>query len=273
MNPLNKSSLPTKKKNHKCILSFVRGHWDLLHNNLTIASDKPINAIIQFVEDYNGSVPDHLQAFDSLAKEAGIETYTQTFLQLGYTYVTNPPDCLTELRGLHRLLGQAYLVQRLLEEINDQIIQLSGGALIPMDMNMANIITHTLLGDESANQLDMLVLLSVETTAANAAIFKTTYSGLLQARRFQGWGDVLERCHVLLKPLLPYSLVRETSKCEQNLKGNGYEMLSVRLLYDDYLCPSASSNALILSLARLYFNNTFFNAAYPNLDLIFSLCF
>jgi hypothetical protein len=39
-------------------------------------------------------------------------------------------------------------------------------------MSMANIVAHSLLGDELANQLDHLVLLAIETSEADKSVFE-----------------------------------------------------------------------------------------------------
>ena len=73
-------------------------------------------------------------------------------------------------------------------------MNLSGAALAPMDMSMANIISHAIIGDELANQLDHLVLLSLETTDVDNNIFdKRTVRQFLSDRKLKNWEAVLER--------------------------------------------------------------------------------
>jgi hypothetical protein len=148
---------------------------------------------MRFVEDYIESAPEHIQALNTLASEAGIEGYTQPFLNLACTYFLTPPDVLASLTGLHSLLCRAYLAHRMMEELNDQIMSLSGAALAPMDMSMANIITHALIGDELANPLDHLVLLSIETEDADKTLFeKRSVRQYLEERKLKDWEEVLE---------------------------------------------------------------------------------
>jgi hypothetical protein len=59
--------------------------------------------------------------------------------------------------GLDSLLDEAYLAHRLVEEVNDLYIKHFGQPLIPLDMTVANLIAHQLIGEEFANQLDEAV--------------------------------------------------------------------------------------------------------------------
>lgn len=177
------------------MLCFIEDNLASLHSSIAISAKSPSKALMNFIEDYVDSVPDHIQALHALAEEAKIGEYVQPFLDLACTYFINPPDLLAPFPGLQGLLRKAYLAHRLMEELNDQIMSLSGGAaLAPMDMSMANIIGHALIGDELSNQLDHLVLLTVETTGADKSIFeKRSVRKFLETRRLKGWQQVNER--------------------------------------------------------------------------------
>jgi hypothetical protein len=59
--------------------------------------------------------------------------------------------------GLDSLLDEAYLAHRFVEEVNDLYIKHFGQPLIPLDMTVANLIAHQLIGEAFANQLDEVV--------------------------------------------------------------------------------------------------------------------
>lgn len=183
-----------EEKQSAAMASFIQQNIQHLHGSIAIHSKTPETALLQFVFGYIDSAPSFLKALDELANEAGIEDYTHSFLQLACTYFINPPDILSAHAGIYNMLCRAYLAHRLMEEVNDLIMHLGGAPLAPMDMSMANIITHALLGDELANQLDHLVLLSVETADADKGVFeKRNVRQFLEKRRLKNWHEVLKR--------------------------------------------------------------------------------
>lgn len=165
-----------------------------LHTAIDISSTSPVDSLMSFINDYIDSIPEHLKAFYDLAKQAEIEDFIQPFLNLACAYFLKPPTFIEPANSLASTLQKAYLTHRLLEEVNDQVLALSGAALAPLDMSMANIISHSIIGDEQANALDHLVLLSVETEQRDDGIFeKRSVRQYMQQRKLNGWGDVLKK--------------------------------------------------------------------------------
>ena len=174
--------------------NHISAHIHSLHGAISVSSSNPDQALMRFIEDYINSAPQHLQALYTLGGEAGIDEYTEPFLNLACTYMLKPPEILAPFTGLHSMLCRAYLAHRLMEEVNDQIMNLSGAALAPMDMSMANIISHAIISDELANQLDHLVLLSLETADIDHNIFeKRSVRQFLSERKLKNWQTVRER--------------------------------------------------------------------------------
>lgn len=60
--------------------------------------------------------------------------------------------------GLIGILDKAYFGHRMLEEFHDQLRLQAGRALVPWDMALANLIVHSLVGDQYANRLDMAIM-------------------------------------------------------------------------------------------------------------------
>lgn len=174
---------------------FVQTKLSGLLDVLSISSSSPIKSIILFVEDYIDTVPEHLLALHEHSKEVRLHTYVQPFLEMCCTYFIKPPSIIENVSGLEGLLDKAYMAHRVLEELNDQVMSLSGGVpLAPMDMSMANLIGHTLIGDELANQLDHLVLLTIETTKVDNTVFEDNkVKKQLEEHRLTGWAQVSER--------------------------------------------------------------------------------
>ena len=72
-------------------------------------------------------------------------------------FFLQPPALLQGHEGLDGLLDEAYLAHRLVEEVNDLYIKHFGQPLIPVDITVANVIAHQLIGEAFANQLDEAV--------------------------------------------------------------------------------------------------------------------
>ena len=172
---------------------YISENMDSLHGAIAISSRSPNAALMEFVSDYIDCAPEYIEALQCLAEEADIDEYAQPFLNLCCTYFMEPPTILETSQSLYKVLCCAYLAHRLMEEVNDQIMSLSGTALAPMDMSMANIICHSLIGDEFANQLDHLVLLSVETASVDkTALQNPAVRHFLIERKRAGWQTLTE---------------------------------------------------------------------------------
>ena len=78
-------------------------------------------------------------------------------LKIAEQFFIQPPEIMQGHVGLDCLLDEAYLAHRLVEEVNDLYIKHFGQPLIPLDMTVANLIAHQLIGEDFANQLDEAV--------------------------------------------------------------------------------------------------------------------
>ena len=120
--------------------------------------DTDKNAVMsRFVSAYIEQVPDLLDAANAVAQEAGIESQIKPVLKIAEQFFAQPLQLLEGHSGLEGLLDEAYLAHRLVEEVNDLYIKHLGQPLIPLDMTVANLIAHQLIGETFANQLDEAV--------------------------------------------------------------------------------------------------------------------
>jgi hypothetical protein len=119
-------------------------------------------ALWRFVSAYIDEVPQLLDAASEVAGKAGIESQIKPVLKIAEDYFLRPPGILASQQGLDGLLDEAYLAHRLVEEVNDLYIRHLGQPLIPLDMTVANLIAHQLIGETFANQLDEVVHHSVD---------------------------------------------------------------------------------------------------------------
>ena len=176
------------------MIDYIEAHIGSLHKAISINSTAPADTLFKFTTAYIDSAPDYLDAVSTLALESKSYSYVKPFIGLAFMFFIKPPELILQYPGAQRLLYQCYLSNRLLEELNDQISNVSSTPLCPMDISMDNIICHALIGDELANQLDHLVLLSMETTISDKSVFNQPETQqLLEQLRQGNWIDVKER--------------------------------------------------------------------------------
>jgi len=133
-----------------------------LHRSIHLPATNPAGALLRFVMRYIEHAPDFLEALERGMTASGVDAYGGVFVEIAQDFFLQPPEVVHREGGLRALIDEAYLSHRLIEEINDRLLMLCGVPLTPMDMTMANVIVHHLLGEEFANQLDLAVHYAVE---------------------------------------------------------------------------------------------------------------
>lgn len=133
-----------------------------LHVAIQLPHTQPVEALLAFVTAYIEHVPACLEATAAIARAAQIDTQAGPLLQLAEDYFLEPSALTDAGVGLTELMNEAYLAHRLLEEINDYYQLQTGVPLIPLDMTVANLIGHHLIGEPFANELDEAVHFSIE---------------------------------------------------------------------------------------------------------------
>ena len=133
-----------------------------LHPSIHLPEADAQGALARFVGAYIDQVPELLEAANDVAREAGIESQIKPVLKIAEQYFLQPPTITNTHLGLGCLLDEAYLAHRLVEEVNDLYIRHFRQPLIPLDMTVANLIAHQLIGEPFANQLDEVVHHSVD---------------------------------------------------------------------------------------------------------------
>ncbi|MBF8744585.1 hypothetical protein [Pseudomonas monteilii] len=133
-----------------------------LHPSIHLPEQDAQGTLSRFVSTYVEQVPELLEAANSVAREAGIESQIKPVLKIAEAYFLQPPEVMKDKVGLDCLLDEAYLAHRLVEEVNDLYIRHFDQPLIPVDTTVANLIAHQLIGETFANQLDEVVHHSVD---------------------------------------------------------------------------------------------------------------
>ncbi len=142
-----------------------------LQQRLLLPAEDPLGALENFSRRYIDHVPDFL---DLLREQAG-EACGQidALLNMAEDFFLAPPEAIGETAGLLALMDEAFLAQRLIEEVNDRFIRSHGSPLVHVDMTRANIIAHHLVGEPLASRLETLVGQGVELVASRSGLFET----------------------------------------------------------------------------------------------------
>ena len=143
-----------------------------LGQQLVLPKRQPVAALVAFVEQYIDYVPEFIEGVMQRSQEYKLQGAVAPFMHMAEDFFMAPPEELGIEPNLQGLLDEAFLAQRLIEEVNDRYIQLRRIPLLPVDMTRANIIVHHLIGDALANRLNLLVEQSVTLLIDQRQLFR-----------------------------------------------------------------------------------------------------
>jgi hypothetical protein len=143
-----------------------------LRERLLLPEANAAGQLVNFVLQYIEYVPIFIDSVTGISRELGAYQYVSPFLHMAEDFFLAPPDDLDTETGLHGLLDEAFLAQRLIEEVNDRHIRHYQSQLLPVDMTRANVIVHHLIGDDLANRLDGLVEHTVQRLVDREHLFQ-----------------------------------------------------------------------------------------------------
>jgi hypothetical protein len=143
-----------------------------LRERLLLPGNEAPAHLVRFVEQYIEYVPEFIDGVSGISRELGVYGYVAPFLHMAEDYFLTPPDELEQDAGLRGLLDEAFLAQRLIEEVTDRHIRHYHSPLLPVDMTRANVIVHHLIGDQLANRLDGLVEHTVQRLVDREHLFR-----------------------------------------------------------------------------------------------------
>lgn len=159
--------------------------------SIALPENNPEIALKDFVLEYIDHVPSFIGAVGFAAKDAGIESYVDPFLEVATGFILSTKGKPGEVVGFLDLMEQAYLAHRLIEEVNDQYIVRAGIPLIPMDLTKANIITHHLLGETLAINLDEVVEETARQMSSQDIVYSSEkFQKYVETRKGKGWDQV-----------------------------------------------------------------------------------
>ncbi len=160
---------------------FLESSLPRLHHAIDLPKQDPSQALLDFVVQYIQQVPDILETLTQVLKETGTYESCEVFVTIAQEFFLKPPEIIQNHKGLQALIDEAYLAHRLIEEVNDRLMLLSGAQLVPLDMTLPNIVIHDLLGEDFANQLDLAVHYAIEALFQDAVLDQTQLKRIAQS--------------------------------------------------------------------------------------------
>ncbi len=150
----------------------LAGHITELEARLVLPAEDPLGALETFSQRYIDYVPDFLDLLREQAASRDTCGQVDALLNMAEDFFLAPPDAIGETAGMLALMDEAFLAQRLIEEVNDRFIRSHGSPLVHVDMTRANIIAHHLVGEPLASRLETLVGQGVELVASRSGLFE-----------------------------------------------------------------------------------------------------
>lgn len=180
------------ERENQLLHRYLQQKIPTLHHSISLPKQGATECLLRFVSAYIECVPDFIEALSKLAQEAGVSHRTEQFLVIAVEFFLSPPSVVSQNGGLKDLLGEAYLAHRLIEEINDRMIMVSGVPFSPMDMTLSNVIVQDILDHEFVNQLDLAVHYAIESLFDAKQAFKdANFTAYLQSQQSKGWTDAI----------------------------------------------------------------------------------
>jgi len=179
---------------HKHLESYIRSAIDKLHHSIDLPGTDKAAALRAFLTGYINQVPDIIDALIDIAEASGAFQEIEKLINIAVAYFNCPPEDVRQNQGMLGLIDEAYLSLRLVEETNDRIQARHGFPLLPIDLSIANLVVHSLLGDKFANQLDLAVHYATSELFESKAFDHDDQVGkYLERLQANDWEDLLER--------------------------------------------------------------------------------
>ncbi len=154
-----------------------------LHRHILL-QENDAKCLTAFVTEYIEHVPSMLDAIRELTQNLGIYSDIENIINMIEAFFSHPANQEDYPFGLYELIDEAYFAHRIVEEMNDLIMEKVGAPIIPLDVMLSNVVVHDILGDEFANTLERAVKVSMESMFdINALINNESF--LSFARKYQ----------------------------------------------------------------------------------------
>lgn len=143
------------EKQHKIYFNFLKENPIKLHQSIQIVSPDKSKKLVKFATTYVRHAPDLMVTVRRKACLLEVEPYVEPFFVLAEAFFLSPIE--KKENELIMVVSSAYLAHRLFEEVNDVIYSLTGLSILEKDITQANLVVHTLLGENYVNRLDKMI--------------------------------------------------------------------------------------------------------------------
>ncbi|TVP58025.1 MAG: hypothetical protein EA349_05300 [Halomonadaceae bacterium] len=174
-----------------------------IHLMVSLEGNDPVKDLVSFVVEYIEMAPRLIECVAVCAREAGVERLFQPFVAAAMGYFTTPSVLLARFDGLNALLIKAYQCHRLMEEMYENNRTIRNSNLVEIEATQANLLSHHLIGEPFANELDQSLLVTVRQIAGspeyydlNLAPFVDEASDAAWVWMRHYWQTLLERNHI-----------------------------------------------------------------------------
>lgn len=174
-----------------------------LPESVVIEGYQPATSLFQFAVEYIEMAPRLIECVEACAREAGILKQFVPFIRTASCYFTQPSRQLLRYDGLDGLLIRAYQCHRLMEEMYENNRTTRTSELVDLEAIRANLLTHELIGEPFANELDEAVARSALHLAGSPDYYDLNLTPFVEQVNHaawnwmrQYWENLLVRNHI-----------------------------------------------------------------------------
>lgn len=147
-------SVLNDQEQHEAWSRWLLSRSRSLHHSVLLPEGYRASTLINFTRSYLMRLPEMLTHAQTTATRLDLLPCL-TLLDITVDYLGSPATRMLHEGGLlYDWLVRAYVSHRLLEEMQDWTVSMSGENLIPMDNTRANLLTHELLGNDFCASLE-----------------------------------------------------------------------------------------------------------------------
>ena len=168
----------------------IAGRLSELPVIIRIRHHQPDSCLLQFAIEYIETAPRLIETVRSCAAEANKRALFRPFLTAATNYFTQPSVLLARYDGLDGLLIKAYLCHRLLEEMYENNRSFRNSQLVEVEATQANLLTHYLIGEPFANELDQSILITARQIVATPDYFELNLDPFVEQARQKAWSSM-----------------------------------------------------------------------------------
>lgn len=140
---------------------FLRVKSAQLHRAIQISHRSSSDVLVDFALNYIDQTVTLIESIQQRVRQLGLEEAIAPALQTALAFFRAPPLPSRDFTPgnepkLYQLMEQAYLAQRLLEEVSDLCALWRNSRLSSFENTRDGLIIHQLIGESRANQLDTI---------------------------------------------------------------------------------------------------------------------